>query len=175
MEDERIISITAQNSKLTAEFLIKAIFTGRMFFYRRYQDKKLGDRIFHGETEWSKFMKSIDPITMRDLTTNEVNLDKFKEELEKYNIGFSFYKHADGKTTSVAFSIKHKDIVEKSLSETLEKVVKSENFTENVKKAPKKKDLQEKLNYYKQVEKVMKDDLDKGITEKVSTKGEKSL
>lgn len=256
MDDEKVISLTVKNVKLTVEVLLKALFMVGEAVYRVYQDSKLGDRIFqgetpwndfmksidhitikdlelnkidldtikeelnkygigysiyehpnkgkvsvaysinhkdivdkilrgdkifgerifHGETEWSKFMESIDPITIRDLKTNEVNLEKFKEELAKYDIGFSFYKHSDGKTISMAFSIKHKDIVEKSLAETLEKMVKDDKFREEVKKDPKKKrDLDEKLRYYKDVEKSVINEKKSRVENVMEKKGEKRL
>ena len=176
MDDEKVISLTVKNVKLTVEVLLKALFMVGEEVYRVYQDSKLGDRIFQGETPWNDFMKSIDHITIKDLKTNEVNLEKFKEELAKYNIGFSFYKHSDGETISMAFSIKHKDIVEKSLAETLEKMVKDDKFREEVKKNPKKKrDLDEKLKYYKDVEKSVINEKKSGVENVMEKKGEKRL
>lgn len=152
MEDERVISLTVKLSKAKAMFLFKVLFAGIGKGYELYTDRNLGDRIFSGETEWNKFLSSIDPITIKELENNEVNLEKFKKELEKYGIGFSFYKHADGQTVSLAFYVKHKEIVEKSLSETLENIINNEDFVDKVKKKPEEKTLSEKLNYYKQEE-----------------------
>ena len=76
----------------------------------------------------------------------------------------------------MAFSIKHKDIVEKSLAETLEKMVKDDKFREEVKKDPKKKrDLDEKLRYYKDVEKSVINEKKSGVENVMEKKGEKRL
>lgn len=150
MEDERVISTTANISKTTAEFLLKMLYCGISKSYGMYKESKLETRVFTGETEWNKFMESIDPIQIKDFKNNEVNLDRFKEELEKYGMGFSFYKHADGKNVSLAYSINHSSIVEKAINETLEKIVRDDNFIDKVKKTSKDNTLEEKLNYYTQ-------------------------
>ena len=152
MEEEKVINLSYKFTKTTAEFLLKTLFSGIDKGYEIYNDIRLGKRIFHGETEWNKFMESLDPTTIKDLQTNEVSLEKFKEELEKYGIGFAFYKHSDGRV-SVAYSIKHESIVSKALSETIEKMVKDDGFSERVKKKEKNMNFEEKLNHFKNKEK----------------------
>ena len=180
MEEERVVSLLFKETKLTAEILFKSLYfvaekainsTGKLMDIRFKTP-------FKGESEWNKFMNSVDSITIKDLKTVELNLDEFKEQLKKYGIGFSFYKHFDGETVSLAYAFKHKDIVEKALSDTLEKIVNKKNVREtieNSKKKTKVRDLEEKLKYYKNVEEAIKKEKGLGVKEKVPTKGEKVL
>ena len=179
MEDERVISLTTRISKSTIEFLLKTLWYGSLKAYEVQKDFRQERRIFQGEIEWNKFMQSLEPVTVHDIKNNQANLGKFKKELEKYGIGFSFYKHPDGENVSIAFLVKHKEIVEKALNKTIEKMVKKENFVDNVKKKPEEKSIKEKLNYYsekkKQTEKTIKESVKEKAEIKQPTKGEKSL
>lgn len=152
MEDERVIEYLFSGSKITLEMLLKVLYHGSAKLYGMAENRKLGDLKFDGETEWNKFMHSLDPITIQDLQNNDVNLDKFKKELEKYGIGFAFYKHHTGDKVSMAFAIKHKDLVEKALADTLEKIVNKDNV-KDFKKTPADYTLTEKLKYYENLAK----------------------
>lgn len=154
MDDDKVVlESTISIKKTTLEYLFKMIFILTEKATDLYVYLRTPDKIFTGNTEWNKFMTSLDDITIKDLKNNQVNLDKFKEELEKYGIGFSFYKHSDGENVSIAFLVKHKDIVEKAMTNTLEEIIKKEDFVENVSKKPGEMDLDEKLNYYKEKQK----------------------
>ena len=69
MEEERVVSLLFKETKLTAEILFKSLYfvaekavnsTGKLMDIRF----KTG---FKGESEWNKFMNSVDPITIKDL------------------------------------------------------------------------------------------------------------
>lgn len=152
MEDEQIIYMTARKTALVGEVLLKVILLGAEKLHEKYVDIRLGKRIFSGETEWNKFMESLDDVNIKTLRYHEINLEKYKEALEKYNIGFSFYDHENGKV-SFAYYIRQEKILEKITNDFLQKIVKEDNILDKCKKDINSKTLEEKINYYKLQEK----------------------
>lgn len=153
MDEERVVQHFGRTGKITVEFILKAL----MYFNESnknivqfMQNMQPNDSV-SGEMTWDKLMKSSDVMTIQDLQSTEVNLDKLKVELEKYGIGFAFYKHPDSNKVSMAYAVKHKDIVSKAFEDTISKIVKNpEGFSRNIKKDEKNMNVEEKLKYYKQ-------------------------
>lgn len=152
MEDEQVIYMTARKTALVGEVLLKVMLLGAEKLHEKYVDLRLGKRVFSGETEWNKFMESLDEVNIKTLRYNEINLEKYKEALEKYNIGFSFYDHENGKI-SFAYYIRQEKILEKITNDFLQKIVKDDNVLNKCKKDISSKTLEDKINYFKQQEK----------------------
>ncbi|MBF0780593.1 MULTISPECIES: hypothetical protein [unclassified Granulicatella] len=145
MDEEHIVISFGRTGQIMADFMLKALFLS----VDKIMELK-GMRTFLGETEWQKFISGADKVDVQDLLTTEVNLDKLKTELERYGIGFAFYKQSESKTL-MAYALKHKAIVEKVFSEVIKDIIKEpKKFADSVKKHPHEKTVTEKLKEYKE-------------------------
>lgn len=156
MEEERVAMMVAKQGKVTAELILKGLFigVGKLINGAILGGGILVDNIknrpFRTEANWQKFINRLDEkVAIKELSSAEVNLEKFKTELKKYGIGFSFKEQPENDTVLLAYSFRHERFVEKALSDTIKDIVKDPKaFMEQVKKRPGDKTLNEKLKYY---------------------------
>lgn len=151
MNQEQTMYKIKDVSKLTGELLLKILF----YMSENIQDSihtHLANSSFKGETNWNKFMATDAPKEIKQFRSEEMNLDRLKDYMSDYKIGFSVKDMADGSKT-LAFETKNQAMVEQAFADTLEAVVepeKLEQMSQKLVKRPENMNVKDKLAYYRE-------------------------
>lgn len=149
MDEERVVAQVTRTGVVTGAFLLKGLYLASKTAVTIFSEYR-ANRVFHGETEWNKFLATSGRKEIQEFLTNEVNLAAFKAELERYGVGFAFKHNGDG-TTTLVFDFKNKSIVETALGRVLSNIQKDpKEFVRKVMKTPKTMTPKEKTAYYSQ-------------------------
>lgn len=176
MEQEATVYKLKDMSKLTGEMLLKTLLFLIENGTEKFQNKMLNPNIT-GETSWSKFMATDASKTVKEFRSNELNLERLKEYLAAYKIGFALEELKEGQT-SLVFYVKDQELVSQAFQNTLEEIVdpdKSEELCDKLILSPKNMNLKQRLNHYKNVvrEKIAKNALASKKTISKKIKGER--
>lgn len=149
MEQEQALYKIKDVSKLTGELFVKILFYLSENIQDHFQAHQ-ANRTFTGETNWNKFMATDSSKEIKQFRSEELNLDRLKDYLKDYQIGFSVKDMADG-TKTLAFETKNHKLVEQAFSDTLAAVVepeKLEQMSQKLVNTPKNMNAKDRLAYY---------------------------
>lgn len=163
MEQERTIFQVKDASKLTGEMLLKML--AYMVEYMTDQGQKYMKRQrYGGETQWDQFIASDSAKEVRTFLSNEVNLDKLKDYLEEYKIGFATQTLKDNRVM-LAFEVKNEALVKEAYEKFLLDLTNPKEGTklnQELLKRPENMSFEEKLEYLQKLQ----DAKIKAVTEK---------
>lgn len=151
MEQEQTLYKIKDVSKLTGELFLKILFYMTETIQDRIQTYQ-ANKTFVGETNWNKFMATDAPKEIKQFRSEEMNLERLKEYLNDYQIGFSVREMPDS-TMTLAFETKNKAMVEQAFSDTLEAVVEPDKLakvSQKLVKTPENMNVKERLAYYQE-------------------------
>lgn len=155
MEQERTIFQVKDVSKLTGEMLLKML--AYMVEYMNDQGQKyMNRRRFNAETRWNQFMASDNAKEVKTFLSNEVNLDKLKDYLEEYKIGFATQNLKDNRVM-LAFEVKNKELVKEAYERFLTNLTSPQDtkkLNQDLLKSPENMNLEEKITHFKVQEQV---------------------
>jgi hypothetical protein len=155
MEQERTIFQVKDVSKLTGEMLLKML--AYMVEYMNDQGQKYMNRQrFNAETRWNQFMASDNAKEVKTFLSNEVNLDKLKDYLEEYKIGFATQNLKDNRVM-LAFEVKNKELVKEAYERFLTNLTSPQDtkkLNQDLLKSPENMNLEEKITHFKVQEQV---------------------
>ena len=121
MEQEQTLYKIKDVSKLTGELFLKILFYMTETIQDRIQTYQ-ANKTFVGETNWNKFMATDAPKEIKQFRSEEMNLERLKEYLNDYQIGFSVREMPDS-TMTLAFETKNKAMVEQAFTFTFDNLV----------------------------------------------------
>lgn len=148
MDQERSMTQITTNAKVTGETLLKLMWLAITNAAEKHQERK-ANKVYVGETPWQKFMATNGSKGFKEFATNNVNLDKFKAEMEKMGVGFSFHYH-DNNQVTMAFNIKEASVVEKAFENIIHEATKNpEVAKDKYKLDPKNMRPEDKIKAYK--------------------------
>ncbi|MBZ2021753.1 hypothetical protein [Streptococcus sanguinis] len=155
MEQERTIFQVKDVSKLTGEMLLKML--AYMVEYMNDQGQRYMKRQRYGaETRWNQFMASDSAKEVKTFLNNEVNLDKLKDYLAEYKIGFATQNLKDNRVM-LAFEVKNKELVKEAYERFLNNLTSPQDtkkLNQDLLKSPENMNLEEKITHFKVQEQV---------------------
>ncbi|HEM3467941.1 TPA: DUF3801 domain-containing protein [Streptococcus suis] len=145
-EERQVVTHLARTGAVTGDYLLRLLELGTsslLSSYRQYQPS--------GQVTWDRLLQTPGAKDIQVFLQNQVNLQAFKNELEKLGIGFAFQQGNDGKT-QLLYHFKNKALVENALEKVIKQIVDSPQKFKDMEKTVRTMTPAEKLNYYKKEE-----------------------
>ena len=153
MEQERTIYQLKDVSKVTGETLLKAL----AYILETTNDKikhRMANKHFAGETKWNRFMTTDSKKEVKTFLNNEVNLEKLKDYLREYKIGFASQKLKNNRVM-LAFEVKNEALVKEAYEKFLTDLTnpkESTKLNQELLKRPENMIFEEKLEHLQKLQ-----------------------
>ncbi|CYV70911.1 DUF3801 domain-containing protein [Streptococcus equi subsp. zooepidemicus] len=149
MEQDRMLYQITNVSKITGELVLKALWAMTQHMYEKHQYNQ-NNQSFTGETNYNKFMATNTDKEFKNLNVTEAHLDKLKNYLESYGIGFTTRKTKGQEGQDLIFEVKNKAIVERSMEKALQDMTRNpKKVADQIAKKPGDRSISEKIAYFK--------------------------
>lgn len=149
MEQDRMLYQITNVSKITGELVLKAFWAMTQHMYEKHQYNQK-NKSFSGETNYNRFMATNTDKEIKNLNVTEAHLEKLKNYLESFGIGFTTKKTKGQEGQDLIFEVKNKAIVERSLEKVLQDMTRNpKKVADQIAKKPGDRSISEKIAYFK--------------------------